>query len=303
MSGILSAPEGAVEDVADTGDDAAGEGEQQQDTVAVPDQRPPEKVALTAPEKPQSRRERAAAESARKAVEGELAPLRDTLKSLQEERARERQESAERERRLFEMLNARQVPQQQEGPKQKSAADLMAEADKALTDGNVRDYQRLLIEAGGARAREEIEAFKRSMPQQQQQQPQMPPQLQAVFMSTPGGPQVLAHERGMKTAILKDSELALDGMEDGPARWAKAIQLAHNKLYPPEGGNAFPASGKSTLAGVPAAGRGGSSGAAKTPHVRLPPGAYERWGATSGFTKEEYARAYAEGNPNAVTED
>lgn len=263
---------------------------------------PPQPVAL--PEKPVGRREQE--RRAREAYEKKIGSLEETVKGIAEEGRKERAEYQARLAQLMGNVEAMQRSPQYQPPPAAKPIDhtaLLQEANEHLANGRFDKYQEKYAEAMEhrfmAKARAELAA---AQPPQQQG---MDPRLQAVIMSTPAAQRVLTHERGQQMAAVKDNELNVMGVPNGPERWRKAYELAEQSLF----GNQpqkpqFPTSGKQTLAGVPTSRTNGAAGK-NAPQI-TPPGLgddWKSWARKAGMSEAEYLNIHAANHPKSVRDE
>lgn len=295
--GLLSSPPNGAEADDVPVDDGPEEAPEQQPDMGEP--APPPEKAVPLPDKALSRRETARRD--RELLEKKVGGLEETLTKMTEETRRERAEYQAQMARMMGNFEAMQrQPQQAPQVKQPDPTALMEEATAHLEKGEFSKYQAKLLEAAELRAINKMRT--EYQPQQQQAQPAMDPRMQGVIMSTPAAGKVLAHERGMQMAQVKDNELAVMGVPNGPDRWRKAFELAEQTLLGNQPQRSqFPASGKQALAGIPTSRINGSSKAAG-PQVK-PPANWEMWARRSGMTKEEYLNIHAATHPESVSDE
>lgn len=293
--GLLSTPPNGAE-----ADDIADDGADEVTEPQISEPAPPPENAVPLPDKPLGRRE--AAKREREEYQKKVGGLEEAVKTMAEEGRKERAEYQAQLSRMMGNLEAMQrQPQQQ--PAQVKAPDptaLLEEATALLEKGDFRRYQEKLLEAGEIRALNRMRA--EYQPPKQNNPPPMDPRMQAVIMSTPAAGKVLGHERGMQMAQVKDNELAVMGVPDGPDRWRKAFELAEQTLLGNQPARSqFPTSNKQALAGIPTSRTNGSAKQAG-PQVK-PPANWEMWARRAGMSKEEYLNIHAANHPESVSDE
>ena len=263
--------------------------EQQTEPAAAPE--PPKGERVQVPSR------RGAAAAKRDAIEQKLSALESqhtkTVEQMRQDLAQRDAELA-RLRGGFEAIQPFLAQRQQAPAPAAPDPDQLAREARALLDsGDFDGYQRKTMEATEARILAKI-------PRQQPAPPAQAPISPVVSALMAQHPKVLeAGDRGVQLAVIKDQELAVMGVPNGPDRWRRAFEMASTAL----GGTAqqpasYSQASREVLSGVPTA-RGGAKGTDAGPGVTL--SAYEvEVARRCGMTKEEYVQYIIEAHPERV---
>lgn len=156
-------------------------------------------------------------------ITGKLSAYEQRFAETQQTIARLQQELAE---------SRRAVPQQQ-APQQQQDEDpgrLQLEARKALAENRFDDYERLNQQAIETRLRRELRSEMETRVQELQKKlpTQVDPQIQ--FLLNRHENVAMSGDRGYQAVMVQDQTLELYGVPKGPARLAKAFELADKLL-------------------------------------------------------------------------
>lgn len=191
---------------------------------------------------PSSRRGRARARQEAE-IAARLKPFEERVGAFEKDRdswqqtSRQQMEAIAHLRGQVEAMSRQPVRQEQQAP----VADpdkLMAEAEAALENKDLRTYHAKLGEASHARMertlKERTDGLRREF--ESKIPPQLHPEIQYHLSVSPNVAR--AGARGEEAVVIKDRELAMYGMPKGPERTAKAFKLANEwleKLDNPKG--------------------------------------------------------------------
>ena len=186
-------------------------------------------------------------------------------------------------------------------------------AKEALTAGNLDEYHERILKAAEIRAKAAVpqgmdprqvqQMVQQHMPQQVQQKPPWVTMVENEF------PDVVTHGRGLETVgVFMRLTTNEDAQNINPENLRKAFGRAREELGTKQRTEAQREQKKQMLSGGGSGGaRSGGAGGKGEPAVvirGLPKGAdYREVARRAGMTPQEYARAYAQMNPQDVEKD
>lgn len=241
---------------------------------------------------PGSRRQKAEAE-----IEARMQRVADAALAKQREEYEKRLSTYEQTvAEMRGMVNAgmqrfNQPPPQQIAPPQESPEDLIREAKKNLDAGNFSEYERLKDKAYDVRLQQTVAREREAVLQEVTKRipQQIPPFISTLIAKHDNV--AMAGDRGLNAVMLKDQELALYNVPQGPERLKKAFELAdqmlggQSKPTPPQ----FSRDSAASLAAVPTTRPAGGGGSGEEPGVNLTP-LQTQAAKNAGMTPAEYVK-------------
>jgi hypothetical protein len=245
--------------------------------------------------KPGSRRDKAEKEVSA-LIDERIKPFRETWdkdRQSYEQRIQQAQQDAAQLRGQLEAMQKMPAYQPQPAQRGPDPEALTREALDALDKQDLSTYhrkwgeaQRLIAEtAAESRVKAAREEWERSQPRQ------LPPYIQTLLVRHPSVS--AAGDRGAMAVQLKENELALYGVQQGPDRTAKAFELAEKFLESLKGGQpqrqSYSPDAAQALTSVPTARPAAASGSGGEPGVHLNE-LQRNTARAAGMSNAEYVR-------------